>query len=187
MALPSVHIDKWALFNMLFSAVEVAKTECIGWLFGSTPTSIRRYFRIVNAIPLQFMKVRRNSEVELHDRGITQTDNLINVLPAFKFPRMGGFHSHVEWGDVQPPLHLSDTDIQFMVDWEKKIEIIIGVMKNRQYVLWHREKDGSICGTAGTYFFHIYAYTLIDSEGEKYQLSLPIVAPSSIRFLRKAT
>ncbi len=187
MAMLTVHIDKWALFNMLFSAIEVAKTECIGWLFGSAPTSLCKYYRIVNAIPLQFLKVRRNSEVELHDRGIAQTDNLINVLPTFKYPRIGGFHSHVEWGNTQPPLHLSNTDIQFMIDWDKKIEIIVGVMKNRKHILWGRQKDGSICGSSGKYFFHLYAYTLVESEGEQYSLTLPIVAPASLRFLRKSS
>ena len=185
MALPAVHIDRWPFFNMLFSAVEVAKTECIGWLFGSSPTPLRRYYRIVNVIPLQFLKIRRNREVELHSRGITQTDNLINVLPSFKYPRMGGFHSHVEWGTVRPLLHLSGTDIQFMIEWEKEIEIVVGVMKNRKRVLWRRQTDGSVCGSVGNYFFHLCAYTLVESEGEQYPLLLPIVAPTSLRFLRK--
>ena len=128
MTLPAVHIDRWPFFNMLFSAVEVAKTECVGWLWGSLPTASRKYYRIVNAAQLGNIKKRLNSGIIINNRGITQTDNLINALPSFKYPRMGGFHSHVEWGSVLPPMHLSPTDIRFMIDWEKKIEIIIIIL-----------------------------------------------------------
>lgn len=186
MSMPTVHIRREAFLNMIMAATETFKRECLGILFGHSPARNRNNFLITNAVPIQCVRIRLNSEVDQSKKSVEALHKLFGKAEKIYRP-LGDFHSHPEWGQTLGGPELSESDIKNMIYQETKLEIVIVISsRKRGFILWETQPDGSIKGSLSKFNYHFNAYTLIKDEEEKLvPQKLQIVAPLALRALNR--
>ena len=187
MALPTVHIDRWAFFNMLIAVTEVFKQESIGHLFGFVPTAKKNFFRVVNAFPLQHLKKRGFARTEQSTKSDRLLTEMYSAFEGIQVQNIGGFHSHPEYGSFIVLRKLSDIDIQNMINPSSRLEILITVTTAKLPVSrWKYTHSGAIIGYHGGLRYAVDAFMLIGEKPLRKNIrKLQIRAPSAMRSLQR--
>lgn len=192
--LPSVQIYFNALAQMLCASVEPFKKECLGVLFGSLPTKTKNQFIIAFVQPVQCVNRKRFTEIKPNDKSWFRLQDFFSQIPG-RSRYLGDFHSHAEWGNLNPSDKMSDQDIVAMQEDSYKLEIIIAISScAKTPKLWAVEEDGSLCGSFGgdesMYDFVVSAYVLDANELDEAQKpkskKIKIAAPEFIKSFNRA-
>lgn len=184
---PTVHVRREAFLNMILSSAEIFKRECLGIIFGHSPTRSRNHFLITNVIDIKGVKVRLNKEVEQSQKSDKILKKIFEQAGSI-FRPLGSFHSHPEWGPQKGVAEMGDADIKNMSTEKEKLTFIIAISSRKKgSTPWEVQPDGSVKGSLNKFNFHIAVFALIDDEtGEKIPLKLRIVAPLAIKALNRA-
>lgn len=181
---PLVYFGKDALLDMICTAVEVFKRECIGLVRGHKPTRARYYYSIEHIVPISLTSERTNSGVQQSKLSFKNLDmGLINQYPQL-FKVIGRFHSHPEWGRHKRHSLPSDADKRDLIESGLPLEIIINISSlNKERVLWESVSGGGIRGSLGKYKFGIKAFELTrNRESGEYDVEmLSIEAQDALR------
>lgn len=192
--LPDVKICPTALVQMLCASVEPFKKECLGILFGSLPTKNENQFVIAFVQTLGCVHRKGFNEISTNTKSWQRLENFISCLPR-PFGYFGDFHSHNEWGTIDPPDEMSMFDIERMRMKNDALEIIIAVSSCRKNPNpWFVDEDGSLRGSFGSkqkmYNFIISAYVLDSNDLDDVQKPKPkkikIAAPEFIKSFNRA-
>ena len=186
MTLPTVHIDRWAFFNMLIAVTEVFKQESMGHLFGFPPTATKNYFRVVNGFPLQHVKKRGFSAVEQSRKSDRLLTEMFSEFQGIQIQIIGGFHSHTEYGSSQILRILSNIDIQMIAENNYNLEIVLTVSTAKQTISkWCYTRKGAVIGYHGGLRYTMDAFLLVGKPTRSNVRHLVICAPSAIRSLQR--
>ena len=152
--------------DLLLSSAEVYKKECLGYLLGY---DLEDRFIVEHAFNLQSAN-RRHRAVDL--RKIYQK-KIEPILEKFhKLRIVGDYHSHTQYGDFKGRPVPSPEDIQSMKT--NHVYLIIAINNNSKTKNWTENKDGTISGSVGRYFFKIAAYYLNGaSDSRKARIHCP--------------
>lgn len=145
-----VYLSENAFMGLLVSSAEVFKKESLGYLLG-----YRLSDRIVveNAFGLQTARRRRRGVI-CSDRDQKRIEPIIAGFTTLQI--IGDFHSHTPYGAKRGLSIPSREDIREME--KDKIYIIIAINERSRSHVWKENKDGSISGSMGSFFFKISAY-----------------------------
>jgi proteasome lid subunit RPN8/RPN11 len=154
-----VYLSETAFIDLLLSAAEVYKRESLGILLGYKPEG-----RFIIEHAFSFQTARRKH------KGVTfQHKNHKKIEPILeKFDRLqiiGDFHSHTQFGVTKGLPIPSDEDIKEMKDGQ--VYLIIAINNNEKTLFWGENRDGTISGSVGEFFFKIAAYFLSGASGIK--------------------
>lgn len=145
-----VYLSETAFVDLLLSAAEVYKRESLGILLGYKPEG-----RFIIEHAFSFQTARRK-----HKGVIFAHKNHKKIEPILdKFDRLqivGDFHSHTQFGEAKGLPIPSDEDIKEMK--EGQVYLIIAINNNEKTLNWGENRDGTISGSAGEFFFKIAAY-----------------------------
>jgi len=154
-----VYLSENAFIDLLLSSAEVYKRESLGFLLGYKPEG-----RFIIEHAFSFQTARRK-----HKGVIFQHKNHKKIEPILeKFDRLqiiGDFHSHTQFGVTKGLPIPSDEDIKEMKDGQ--VYLIIAINNNEKTLFWGENRDGTISGSVGDFFFKIAAYFLGGSSGIK--------------------
>lgn len=182
---PYVYIEKEPLLDMVLASIETFRRECLGLLFGRTPSRTRNYFHITNAVNIQLARKRKNKEIEQSKISEEKIREMCGQYPRL-YPLIGDFHSHPEWGQYRRVATMSDTDLEDMRKRRDELKVCLVVkisLINKERVVWEPASDGGIKGSLAKYKFHINAIRLGGDDKEEI---LEIQAPSALKILNKA-
>ena len=187
MSLPTVHIDRWAFFNILISVTEVFKQESMGHLFGFTPTLKKNYFRVVNTFPFQHLKKRGFTGAIQSQKSNRLLTEMFSEFQGIQIQSIGGFHSHTQCGSSVVPRILSNADIQAMSDGGYSLEIITTLADaKKNESKWFYTRKGSVIGYHGGIRYVMDAFMLTGEKSLRRNIRrLRIHAPSAMRSLRR--
>ncbi len=147
-----VYLSEAAFMDILLSSAEVYKKECLGYLLGY---NLEDRFIVEHAFNLQSAN-RRHRAVDLRK---TYQKKIEPILEKFhKLRIVGDYHSHTQYGDFKGRPVPSREDIDSMKT--NRVYLIIAINNNSKTMLWGENKDGSISGSIGRYFFKIAGYYL---------------------------
>ena len=154
-----VYLSETAFIDLLLSAAEVYKRESLGILLGYKPEG-----RFIIEHAFSFQTARRKH------KGVTfQHKNHKKIEPILeKFDRLqiiGDFHSHTQFGVTKGLPIPSDEDIKEMKDGQ--VYLIVAINNNEKTLNWGENRDGTISGSVGEFFFKIAAYFLGGASGIK--------------------
>lgn len=186
--LPTVHIRKEAFLEILWASMETFKSECLGFLWGRSPTVNFNRFLISDAVPFQSVRRRKNTEVEQSKRGERRLQELMQGVRGSTVKLLGYFHSHPEWGNAKPWSEMSEFDIKEMQKSGDQIEIIVSISSRKKGVLsWTLFPDGNVRGSFNKFTLDFNAYTLFLDNNKKKGVPkrLQIVAPAALKFLNR--
>lgn len=147
-----VYLSENAFIDLLLSSAEVYKRESLGILLGYKPEG-----RFIIEHAFSFQTARRK-----HKGVVFQHKNHKKIEPILeKFDRLqiiGDFHSHTQFGVTKGLPIPSEEDVREMK--EDQIYLIVAVNNNEKTLNWGENRDGSISGSVGDFFFKIAAYYL---------------------------
>ncbi|MCE5194643.1 MAG: Mov34/MPN/PAD-1 family protein [Nitrospiraceae bacterium] len=145
-----IYLSDNAFIDLLLSSAEVYKKESLGFLLGYKPED---RFVIEHAFSLQ--TARRK-----HKGVVFQHKNHKKIEPILeKFERLqiiGDFHSHTQFGITKGLPIPSEEDIKEMR--QGSIYLIVAINNNEKTMSWRENRDGTISGSVGNFFFKIAAY-----------------------------
>ncbi len=182
---PYVYIEKEPLLDMVLASIETFRRECLGLLFGRTPSRTRNYFHITNTVNIQMVRKRKNKEIEQNKTSAEKIREVCSQYPNL-YPLIGDFHSHPEWGRCRREATMSDADLEDMRKRREELKVCLVIkvsLINKERVVWEPVGGGGIRGSLAKYKFHINAIRLIGDDKEEI---LEIRAPSAIKALNKA-
>lgn len=144
------YLSENAFMGLLLSSAEVYKKESLGYLLGYR---LDDRFIVEYAFSLQTALRRRRGVIfrkEDHKK-------IAPILSSFvKLRIIGDFHSHTPYGESKGLPVPSEEDIKGMEP--ENLYIIIAIDKQGITRPWRENKDGSISGSMGDFFFKISAY-----------------------------
>ena len=150
-----VYLSENAFIDLLLSSAEVYKKECLGFLLGY---KLKDRFVIEHAYSLQTAD-RKPKGVASLDRSHKQILPILEKLERLQI--VGDFHSHTQFGMTRGLPRPSQKDIDGMsID---HVYFIIAINNNCKTMSWSENRDGTISGTVGSFFFKIAAYYLAGS------------------------
>ncbi len=180
---PIVYIETLPFEDMILSAVESFRRECLGLLRGSLPSRRRNYFVITDVVAIQLAKKRKNKEVDQSQGGKKRMNKIFNRYPKL-YGVIGDFHSHPEWGQYRRETAPSDDDIAEMIREKIPLGVIINIsILNKERILWHTCSDGGVKGSLGDYKLHIRVFRILPNGKEQ---SLQIEAAPALKALNRA-
>ncbi len=146
------YLSGYALMSLLISSAEVFKKESLGYLLGYR---LDDRFIIERAFSLQSARRKRRGVVLSHK----DQKKIEPILSKFeKLQIIGDFHSHTSYGDKKGLPILSELDISSMeVD---NLYVIVAINENLRSSAWRENRDGTISGSVGGFFFKISAFYL---------------------------
>jgi proteasome lid subunit RPN8/RPN11 len=147
-----VYLSENAFIDLLLSSAEVYKKECLGFLLGF---KLEDRFIVEHAFSLQTADRKPKGVVSL-DRSHKQIVPILDRLDRLQI--VGDFHSHTQFGPKKGLPHPSQEDIDGMSP--DHVYLIIAINNNRKTVIWSENRDGTVSGTVGNFFFKIAAYYL---------------------------
>ncbi|MDA8169336.1 MAG: Mov34/MPN/PAD-1 family protein [Nitrospiraceae bacterium] len=151
-----VYLSETAFMDLLLGSAEVYKKECLGYLLGY---SLDDRFIVEHAFSLQSAK-RRHRAVDMLK---TNHNKITPILDKFRrLQIVGDFHSHTQYGEFKGRPVPSREDILSMKP--DNIYFIIAINNNSKTMNWGENRDGTISGSIGNYFFKLSAYYLNGSE-----------------------
>jgi len=152
-----VYLSENAFVDLLLSAAEVYKKECLGFLLGYR---LRDRFIIEHAFSFQTAS-RRHKGVIYHEKNHKKIEPILQRLD--KVQLIGDFHSHTQFGaDKGLPIP-SEEDIESMKP--EHVYLIIAVNDNEKTLPWGENRDGTVSGSAGNLFYKVSAYFLDGKPG----------------------
>lgn len=145
-----VYIAENAFIDILLSSAEVYKKECLGYLLGY---KLEDRYIVEHAFSFQTAS-RRHKEVVVHDKNHKKIEPILNRLDKLQI--IGDFHSHTQFGPTKGLPVPSTEDVAGMK--ESNIYLIVAINNNEKTVGWGENRDGTISGSVGDFFFKISAY-----------------------------
>jgi proteasome lid subunit RPN8/RPN11 len=145
-----VYLSENAFMGLLLSSAEVFKRESLGYLLG---------YRLDDRIIVEYAfslqtALRKRRGVIFHHRDQKKVDPILANFEKLQI--VGDFHSHTPYGTNRGLPIPSPEDIKGME--EDNLYIIIAINDLDKCKSWHENKDGSISGSMGNFFFKISAY-----------------------------
>ncbi|MBI5640925.1 MAG: Mov34/MPN/PAD-1 family protein [Nitrospirae bacterium] len=147
-----VYLSENAFVDLLLSSAEVYKRECLGFLLGYR---LEDRFIIEHAFSFQ-TAYRKPKGVISHDRSHKKIEPILSRLDRLQI--IGDFHSHTQFGTMKGLPFPSPEDIQGMTP--ELIYLIVAINNNKKTMSWAENKDSTISGSVGNFFFKISAYFL---------------------------
>jgi len=147
-----VYLSENAFIDLLLSSAEVYKKECLGFLLGF---KLEDRFIVEHAFSLQTADRKPKGVVSL-DRSHKQILPILERLDRLQI--VGDFHSHTQFGPNKGLPLPSQEDIDGMS--ADHVYLIIAINNNRKTMIWSENRDGTVSGTVGNFFFKIAAYYL---------------------------
>ncbi len=151
-----IYLSGDAFMGLLLSSAEVFKKESLGYLLGYR---LEDRFIIEHAFSLQTARRRRRGVIFRH----RDHKKIEPILSKFeKLQIIGDFHSHTQYGEAKGLPIPSREDIEGMEP--ENLYIIIAINEVKQSRPWKENRDGSISGSIGDFFFKISAYFYPDQD-----------------------
>jgi len=147
-----VYLSENAFIDLLLSSAEVYKKECLGFLLGF---KLEDRFIVEHAFSLQTADRKPKGVVSL-DRSHKQILPILERLDRLQI--VGDFHSHTQFGPKKGLPLPSQEDIDGMS--ADHVYLIIAINNNRKTMIWSENRDGTVSGSVGNFFFKIAAYYL---------------------------
>ena len=145
-----VYLSENAFMGLLLSSAEVFRNESLGYLLGYR---LDDRFIVEHAFSLQTARRRRRG-VMLRNRDQKKIEP---ILANFvKLQIVGDFHSHTQYGGRKGVPVPSPEDVKEME--KDNLYIIVAINELEKSKSWKENKDGSISGSMGDFFFKISAY-----------------------------
>ena len=145
-----VYLSENAFMGLLLSSAEVFKKESLGYLLGYR---LDDRFIIENAFSLQTARRKRRG-VMFHRRDQKKIEPILSNFKKLQI--VGDFHSHTPYGNEKGIAIPSPIDIKGME--ADNLYIIVAINELEVSKSWNENKDGSISGSMGSFFFKISAY-----------------------------
>lgn len=145
-----VYIAENAFIDVLLSSAEVYRKECLGCLLGY---KLEDRFIVEHAFSFQTAN-RRHKEVVVLDKNHKKIEPILDMLDKLQI--IGDFHSHTQFGPTKGLPVPSEEDVAGMK--ENHIYLIVAINNNEKTVGWGENRDGTISGSVGDFFFKISAY-----------------------------
>ncbi len=145
-----VYLSENAFMGLLLSSAEVFKKESLGYLLGYR---LHDRFIVEYAFSLQTARRKRRGVI-FHHRDQKKIEPILSKF--VKLQIVGDFHSHTPYGDTKGIPIPSTEDIKGME--KDNLYIIIAINELGTTKPWQENKDGSISGSMGDFFFKISAY-----------------------------
>lgn len=162
-----VFLSEDAFMDLLLSSAEVFKRESLGYLLGYR---LEDRFIIEHAFSLQTAQ-RKRREVVFHHRDHKKIEPILAKFEKLQI--VGDFHSHTQYGETKGIPVPSPEDIKGMEPENLYLIVAINdLLRNRQ---WKENRDGSISGSVGEFFFKIsaYFYPDVDSVPRRSRIYCP--------------
>lgn len=154
-----VYLSENAFIDLLLSSAEVYKKESLGFLLGYKPED---RFIVEHAFSFQTAR-RKHKGVVFHHKNHKKIEPILEKFDRLQI--IGDFHSHTQFGVTKGLPIPSDEDIREMR--EGHIYLIVAINNNEKTLNWGENRDGSISGSVGNFFFKIAAYFLNGSAAIK--------------------
>lgn len=154
-----VYLSENAFIDLLLSSAEVYKKESLGFLLGYKPED---RFIVEHAFSFQTAR-RKHKGVIFHHKNHKKIEPILEKFDRLQI--IGDFHSHTQFGVTKGLPIPSDEDIREMR--EGHIYLIVAINNNEKTLNWGENRDGSISGSVGNFFFKIAAYFLNGSAAIK--------------------
>ena len=145
-----VYISENAFMGLLLSCAEVFKKESLGYLLGYR---LEDRFIIEHAFGFQTAK-RKPKGVIFYHRSHKKIQSILSNFEKLQI--VGDFHSHTQFGSTKGVPIPSPEDIKGME--ADNLYIIVAVNDLEHTRPWRRNRDGSVSGSVGDFFFKITAY-----------------------------
>lgn len=162
-----VYLSEDAFMDLLLSSAEVFKREALGYLLGYR---LEDRFIIEHAFSLQTAKRKRRGVV-FHHRNHKKIEPILSKFEKLQI--VGDFHSHTQYGETKGIPIPSPEDIKGMEP--ENLYIIVAINDLQHSRLWKENRDGSISGSVGDFFFKIsaYFYPVIDAIPRRARIYCP--------------
>ncbi len=154
-----VYLSENAFIDILLSSAEVYKRESLGFLLGYKPEG---RFIVEHAFSFQTAS-RKHKGVILHHKNHKKIEPILEKFDRLQI--IGDFHSHTQFGATKGLPIPSEEDIKEMK--EGQVYLIVAINNNEKTLNWGENRDGTISGSVGNFFFKISAYFLDGSAGMK--------------------
>lgn len=162
-----VYLSEYAFMGLLLSSAEVFKRESLGYLLG-----YRLDDRIIVEYAFSLQTARRKHRgVVFRDRDQKKVEPILSNFAKLQI--VGDFHSHTSYGEKKGIPIPSPQDIKEME--KNNLYVIVAINDLETTRSWKENKDGSISGSMGEYFFKIsaYFYPSLDSIPRKAPIYCP--------------
>ncbi|MEW6002488.1 MAG: Mov34/MPN/PAD-1 family protein [Nitrospirota bacterium] len=147
-----VYLSENAFIDLLLSSAEVYKKECLGFLLGYR---LEDRFIVEHTFSVQTAN-RRHKGVEYHQKNHKKIEPILSRLDKLQI--IGDFHSHTQFGFTKGLPIPSQQDIKGMIP--SRIYLIVAINNNEKTMAWAENRDGTISGSVGEFFFKISAHFL---------------------------
>lgn len=185
MDLPVVHLKPEVFFELTRTSVETFKKECIGFVYGRSPTRDHNRFLVTHLGPFQCVSNRSNTEIG-ESTGKKRMEQFFTKVPL-RFNPIGLFHSHASWGKRKPQAAFSSVDEEDMIKSQTRLELLVAISSRKKgKSVWQSLPDGDIRGSLGGYDFEIAAYTLVSDCDGSHPEKITIIAPEAMRLINRA-
>ncbi|NWF51867.1 MAG: Mov34/MPN/PAD-1 family protein [Nitrospirae bacterium] len=154
-----VYISENAFIDLLLSSAEVYKKECLGFLLGYR---LEDRFIVEHAFTVQTAN-RKHKGVIYNTKNHKKIEPILSRLDKLQI--VGDFHSHTQFGSTKGLPIPSQEDIREMI--QGHVYLIVAINNNQKTMPWGENRDGTISGSVGEFFFKISAYFLngVSSNG----------------------
>ncbi|MBI5848546.1 MAG: Mov34/MPN/PAD-1 family protein [Nitrospirae bacterium] len=147
-----VYLSENAFIDLLLSSAEVYKKECLGFLLGY---KLKDRYIVEHAYSLQTADRKPKGVVSL-DRSHKQILPILERMDRLQI--VGDFHSHTQFGPQKGLPRPSREDVDGMS--ADHVYLIIAINNLHKTMIWSENRDGTVSGTVGNFFFKIAAYYL---------------------------
>ncbi len=147
-----VYLSENAFIDLLLSSAEVYRKECLGFLLGYR---LEDRYIIEHAFSYQTAE-RRPKGVSSLDRSQRKIAPILSRLDRIQI--IGDFHSHTQFGTSKGLPFASQEDLESMKP--DQIYLIVAINNNVKTLPWAENRDSTVSGSVGDYFFKIAAYYL---------------------------
>ncbi len=144
-----VYLSENAFMGLLLNSAEVFRNESLGYLLGYR---LDDRFIVEHVFGLQTARRRRRG-VMLRSQDQKKIEPIISNF--VKLQIIGDFHSHTQYGGKKGLPVPSHEDIEEME--KDNLYIIVAINELEKTKSWKENKDGSISGSMGDFFFKISA------------------------------
>jgi len=151
-----VYLSENAFLDLLLGSAEVYKRECLGFLLGY---KLEDRFIIEHAFSFQTAS-RKPKGVVSHDKSHKKIEPILARFDRLQI--IGDFHSHTQFGMTKGLPFPSEEDVKGMTP--EHIYLIVAINNNRKTMYWAENRDTTISGSVGDYFFKISAYFIKSSS-----------------------
>ena len=145
-----VYLSENAFIDLLLSSAEVYKKECLGFLLGYR---LEDRFIVEHAFSYQTAQ-RRPKGVSSIDTSHKKIEPILSRLDRIRI--IGDFHSHTQFGENKGLPTPSEEDLVSMKAGQ--IYLIIAINNNEKTLEWAENRDCTVSGSVGDFFFKIAAF-----------------------------